>query len=178
MTADERKECRLSVMISRSLCCLASTLRWSMEHNFSNLALQFLHFTAGSWEAVARLPRMQVAEHRAAVLHLWTFCIHILPHWADANIGSFILGQPPPLFISHFTTSVSKRQYADSYVHISLNTQTGHLLLLFQTPAWEQPLAIASDRSKVQSAYGARERELFGHKCIVSDWMPRRYALL
>ena len=146
VTAHERKECRLSVMISRSLCCLASTLLWSMEHNFSNLALQFLHFTAGSWEAVTHLPRMQVAEHRAAFLHLWTFCIHIL------RFCSFILGQPPPLFISHFTTSMSKRQYAESYVQILLNTQTGHLLLLFQTPAWEQPHAIASDLSKVQSS--------------------------
>ena len=118
VTAHERKECRLSVMISRSLCCLASTLLWSMEHNFSNLALQFLHFTAGSWEAVTHLPRMQVAEHRAAFLHLWTFCIHIL------RFCSFILGQPPPLFISHFTTSMSKRQYAESYVQILLNTQT------------------------------------------------------
>jgi hypothetical protein len=34
-----------------------------------------------------------------------------------------------------FTTSMSKRQYAESYVQILLNTQTGHLLLLFQTPA-------------------------------------------
>lgn len=87
---------RLSVMISRSLCCLASTLRWSMEHNFSNLALQFLHFTAGSWEAVTHLPRMQVAEHRAAFLHLWTFCIHIL------RFCSFILGQPPPFSFLSF----------------------------------------------------------------------------
>ena len=40
----------------------------------------------------------------------------------------------PTLYLS-FHNVKSKRQYAESYVQILLNTQTGHLLLLFQTPA-------------------------------------------
>ena len=61
----------------------------------------------------------------------------------------------PTLYLSFHNVNEQTticRLNVDSYVQILLNTQTGHLLLLFQTPAWEQPHAIASDLSKVQSS--------------------------
>ena len=127
MTADERKECRLSVMISRSLCCLASTLRWSTT---SQTLLCSFFILLQAREKLSHI--CQECRSQNIVL---LFCIyeHFVFTYSDF-VHSYLDNLPHFLF-SHFTTSMSKRQYAESYVQILLNTQTGHLLLLFQTPA-------------------------------------------